>query len=53
MIKYARLTLQLREVIENMHADGCVQRDIAAAVGVDQSTVSREPRRRPGGRRRG
>ena len=48
MIKYARLTLPLREVIENMHADGCVQRDIAAAVGVDQSTVSRELRRRPG-----
>ena len=47
MIKYARLTLQLREVIENMHADGYVQSDIAAAVGVDQSTVSRELRRRP------
>ena len=40
MIKYARLTLQLREVIENMHADGYVQEAIAAAVGVDQSTVS-------------
>jgi IS30 family transposase len=48
MIKYARLTLQLREVIENMHADGYVQEAIAAAVGVDQSTVSRELRRRPG-----
>ena len=30
-----------------MHADGYVQSDIAAAVGVDQSTVSRELRRRP------
>ena len=48
MIKCARLTLQLREVIENMHADGYVQEAIAAAVGVDQSTVSRELRRRPG-----
>ena len=48
MIKYARLTLQLREVIENMHADGYVQEAIAAAVGVDQSTISRELRRRPG-----
>ena len=48
MIKYARLTLPLREVIENMHADGYVQEAIAAAVGVDQSTVSRELRRRPG-----
>ena len=40
--------MQLREVIENMHADGYVQESIAAAVGVDQSTVSRELRRRPG-----
>ena len=32
MIKYARLTLQLREVIENMHADGYVQEAIAAEV---------------------
>ena len=48
MIKYPRLTLPLREVIENMHADGYVQEAIAAAVGVDQSTVCRELRRRPG-----
>ena len=48
MVKFARLTLPVREVIENMHADGYVQEAIAAAVGVDQSTVSRDLRRRPG-----
>jgi IS30 family transposase len=31
-----------------MHADGYVHDAIAAAVGVDQSTISREMRRRPG-----
>ena len=51
MIKYARLTLQLREVIENMQADGHGQKASTLAVGVDQSTVFRaldrngEPRR--------
>ena len=48
MVKFARLTLPVREVIESMHADGYVQEAIAAAVGVDQSTVSRDLRRRPG-----
>ena len=48
MVKFALLTLPVREVIENMHADGYVQEAIAAAVGVDQSTVSRDLRRRPG-----
>lgn len=48
MSQYARLTLPAREVIDNMHARGHVQIDIAAAIGVHQSTVSRELRRRPG-----
>ena len=51
VIKYARPTLPLREVIANMQADGHGQKAISSAVGVDQSTVFRaldrngEPRR--------
>ena len=39
VIKYARPTLPLREVIENMQADGHGQKASTLAVGVDQSTV--------------
>lgn len=48
MSKYARLTLDDREVLERMHHAGHGQREIAVAIGVHQSTVSRELRRRPG-----
>lgn len=42
MSQYYRLTLSRREVIENMHAAGHGQTDIALAIGANQSTVSRE-----------
>ena len=45
MSQYARLTLPVRKVIQNMKSQGCRQVDIALAVGVDQSTISRELRR--------
>lgn len=45
MRKYARLTLERRQVIENMSAGGHTQADIGLAIGADQSTVSRELRR--------
>ncbi len=48
MRKYARLGLQGRDVIERMHRAGHGQMEIAVAIGVHQSTVSRELRRRPG-----
>ena len=42
MIKYAHLTLSHREVIENMSAMNATQTDIGLAIGVTQSTISRE-----------
>jgi IS30 family transposase len=44
------LTLQQREVIENGLRGGLLQAEIAIAIGKDPGTVSREIRRRPGGR---
>ena len=48
MSRYARLTLPVRKVIQNMRAERYRQVDIALAVGVDQSTISRELRRLDG-----
>jgi len=45
MPKYARLTFERRQVIENMSMGGHTQADIALAIGANQSTVSRELRR--------
>lgn len=42
MSKYARLTLARRVVIENMTLAGHTQIDIGLAIGVNQSTVSRD-----------
>ena len=53
MPKYARLNLERREVLERMHHAGHAQCEIAVAIGVHQSTVSRELRRRPGSYRAG
>ncbi|MDP3971422.1 MAG: helix-turn-helix domain-containing protein [Candidatus Nanopelagicales bacterium] len=45
MPEYARLTLERRQVIENMSMGAHTQADIALAIGANQSTVSRELRR--------
>ncbi len=42
MSKYAHLTLARRVVIENMTLAGYTQIEIGLAIGVDQSTVSRD-----------
>lgn len=49
MSKYAHLSLSGRQVIENMSASGWSQIDIGLAIGVSQSTISRELARLGGG----
>ena len=48
MSDYAHLNLSQRLVVERMNTSGHTQIDIALAIGVDQSTISRELRRLPG-----
>ena len=51
MTTYSRLTREQRYTIESMSRNGSLQKEIATAIGVDPSTVSRELRR--GGMARG
>jgi IS30 family transposase len=48
MSDYAHLDLAQRHVVERMNTSGHTQIDIALAIGVDQSTISRWLRRLPG-----
>ena len=52
-VQYSHLSLEQRWVIERMREAGHSQTDIGLAVGVDQSTISRELRRLPGQYRAG
>lgn len=40
--KFKQLTFEQRKIIEKSLKDGCLQKDIALALGVNKSTISRE-----------